>query len=92
MPKWSAPTAYNIGIRATTTALARSQPIETRRAPSRSMTGPPRILRMTRGAVSTSATSPVLVGLPVVVSANQGNASIDSLVPVSETASAASQP
>ena len=64
----------------------------TRRAPSRSMSGPPSTLHSTSGNISAKATSPVWVGDPVVVSTNQGIATIEIRVPVREMASALSQP
>ena len=64
----------------------------TRRAPTRSMTGPLSTLSTTSGSISASATSPVWVALPVVVSTNHGSATIDTRVPVSEKASAVSSP
>ena len=56
------------------------------------MIGPPSTLSNTSGASSASATRPVLVALPVVVSTNHGSAIIEIRVPVSEIASAVSQP
>ena len=44
----------------------------TRRAPTRSMTGPPSTFSSTSGTSSANATSPVCVALPVVVSTNHG--------------------
>ncbi len=64
----------------------------TRRAPTRSMIGPPSTLSSTSGSISASATRPVFVALPVVVSTNHGSAIIETRVPVSEIASAVSQP
>ncbi len=64
----------------------------TRRAPARSMTGPPSTLNTTSGSISASATRPVLVALPVCSSTNSGIAIIDTRVPVIESASAVSQP
>ncbi|GAA4706553.1 hypothetical protein GCM10023349_25880 [Nocardioides conyzicola] len=66
--------------------------IATRRAPTRSITGPASTLSTTSGSISASATSPVFVALPVVVSTNHGSATMDTRVPVSEIASAVSQP
>ena len=63
-----------------------------RRAPTRSMIGPPSIVSSTSGNSSASATRPVFVGLPVVVSTSHGTAIIETRVPVSEIASAVSQP
>jgi hypothetical protein len=76
----------------TTSTLARSQPMLIRRGPTRSMIGPPSTLSNTSGASSASATRPVLVALPVVVRTNHGSAIIEIRVPVSEIASAVSQP
>ena len=64
----------------------------TRRAPTRSMTGPLSTLNTTRGSISASATSPVWVALPVVVSTNHGSATTETRVPVREKASAVSRP
>ncbi len=64
----------------------------TRRAPMRSITGPPSTLSSTIGSISHSATRPVLVAEPVVVSTRNGSAIIETRVPASETASAVSQP
>ena len=64
----------------------------TRRAPTRSMIGPPSTLRSTSGNISASATRPVLLALPVVVRTNQGSAIIETRVPVIETASETNQP
>ena len=66
--------------------------IATRRAPTRSMIGPPSTLSTTSGSISASATRPVFSGLPVVVSTKNGSAIIETRVPVSEMASAVSQP
>jgi hypothetical protein len=49
-------------------------------------------LSSTIGSISARATNPVLPGLPVVVSTNQGSAIIDTRVPVIETASETNQP
>ncbi|GAA4373737.1 hypothetical protein GCM10023146_25610 [Nocardioides caricicola] len=88
----SQPDSCSSGIAPTASTDSRSQVIATRRAPTRSITGPPRILSRTSGSISASATSPVFVALPVVVSTNHGRATIDTRVPVSEIASAVSQP
>ncbi len=77
---------------ATTGSESRSQVIATRRAPSRSMTGPPSTLNSTSGSISASATRPVREALPVSDSTYSGIAIIDTRVPVRETASAVSQP
>ena len=87
-----APPAYSAGIEPTASTLARSAETLTRRAPKRSITGPPSALAVTYGAISAKATRPVWVALPVVVRTNQGIAIIDNRVPVSETASAPSHP
>ncbi len=62
--------------------------IAIRRAPSRSITGPPRTLKITSGSISASAARPVLVALPVVWSTKSGIAIIETRVPVIEIASA----
>ena len=76
----------------TTTMLPRSQAMLTRRAPSRSMIGPPSTFISTSGTISKSATRPVFSGLPVVVSTKNGSAIIEMRVPVSEMASEVSHP
>ena len=64
----------------------------TRRAPTRSMIGPPSTLSRTRGTSSKRATSPVLTGESVVTRTKYGSASIETRVPVRDTASEVSQP
>ena len=91
-PKGRRPASYSSGTDATTSVEARSQPTATRRAPSWSMTGPPRALSSTSGSISARATSPVRVALPVVASTKRGMAIIETRVPVIETVSATSQP
>ena len=71
---------------------ARSQVIDTRRFPSLSIKGPPKIFMATRGASSKRAINPVLVGLPVVSSTNHGSASIERRVPTKEMALEVNQP
>ena len=63
-----------------------------RRAPTLSMIGPPSTLSTTIGSISARATRPVWVALPVVVSTNHGSAIMETRVPMSESASAVSQP
>jgi hypothetical protein len=62
--------------------LSRSHVIATRRAPTRSMSGPAAALTTTRGSISAKATSPVCAADPVVVSTSQGRATIETRVPV----------
>ncbi len=88
----SSPASYRKGIEPTTTSEPQSQVSATRRAPTRSITGPPSTLSRTSGSISATATRPVFSGLPVVVSTKNGSATIDTRVPTSETPSAASQP
>jgi hypothetical protein len=61
------PAPCRSGIAPTTASEAQSQLIATRRAPTRSMIGPPSTLSTTRGNISARATRPVFSGLPVVV-------------------------
>ncbi len=82
----SSPASCSSGIAPTTSERAPSQVIATRRAPTRSMIGPPSTLSTTSGSISASATRPVFSGLPVVVSTKHGSAIIETRVPMSEIA------
>ena len=86
------PASCRSGIDPTTPSEAQSQVIATRRAPTRSMIGPPSTLRTTSGSISARATRPVFSGLPVVVRTNHGSAIMETRVPMSEMPSAPSQP
>jgi hypothetical protein len=76
----------------TAATLAASVAMQTRRGPMRSRSGPLSAFAPTYGAISAKATSPVWAALPVVVRTNQGMATMEMRVPVSEIVSAASQP
>ena len=67
-PNGSRPAACSNGIAPTTTIEPRSHPMLIRRAPTRSMTGPPSTLSSTMGSSSASATRPVFTGEWVVTS------------------------
>ena len=72
--------------------LSRSQPIATRRAPTRSMSGPPSTLSTTSGSsLGERDQAGLRRPIPVVVSTSHGSAIIETRVPASEIASA-SQP
>ena len=88
----SSPASCRNGIEPTTPSEPQSQVIATRRAPTRSMIGPPSTLSTTSGSISARATRPVFSGLPVVVRTKKGSAIIETRVPMSEMPSAASQP
>ena len=68
--------------------LNRSAVTATRRAPTRSISGPASALTTTSGSISATPTRPVRAADPVVVSTSHGMAIIDTRVPVSDTASA----
>jgi hypothetical protein len=72
-------------MRATTPVLAVSASTLIRRAPTRSISGPPIALTSTSGPISASATIPVFTGDPVVVSTNHGIAIALTRVPQMDT-------
>ena len=90
--KDSSPASCRSGIEPTTAREPQSQVIATRRAPRRSMIGPPSTFSTTRGSISARATRPVFSGLPVVVRTKNGSAIMETRVPMSEMPSAPSQP
>src|SRR3954449_1779752 len=83
--KCSSPKVCSSGTMATTAVLPVSASTLMRRAPTRSISGPPMAFTSTNGAISAMATTPVFTGEPVVISTNHGMAIALTRVPQIDT-------